>query len=308
MALIRSRTHFLRLPDESKNVLFEERQARAAEETRLYGAQIAIQNAWCRDYFFPAAARVQDWIDNSEVDEAHAAIALAYSRNWITFEAHLRVTSSSIDANALADRNIILAPLGLFWEKFYALYESCEDRSVDKSPFRIKKLDPALLWRLHEWFEDRNLHFQSMDDRFTKRSSDESQEGSPADQHDETDRKRYWNIFLASLARSLASDTDGRLKVPSPSFREKLEWKARFPALDKDLNGVEYIRDPITLGGAIGLVNPDILTTGDVKSKTEYLVQNIFRIIGIVLDEYKLGDAAAEQAVCTFLEMHSFQW
>ena len=52
-----------------------------------------------------------------------------------------------------------------------------------------------------------------MDDMFTKRSSDESQEGSPADQHDEADRKRYWNIFLASLARSLASDTDGRLKV-----------------------------------------------------------------------------------------------
>ncbi|KAI5825004.1 hypothetical protein K523DRAFT_375939, partial [Schizophyllum commune Tattone D] len=187
--------------------------ARAAEETRLHGAQIAIQNAWCRDYFFPAAARVQHWIDNSEVDEAHAAIALAYSRNWITFEAHLRDTSSSIDANALADRNIILAPLGLFWEKFYALYESCEDRSIDESPFRIKELDPALLWRLHEWFEDRNLQFQSMDDMFTKRSSDESQGTSPADQNDETDRERCWNIFLASLARSLASDTDGRLKV-----------------------------------------------------------------------------------------------
>ncbi|KAI5896111.1 uncharacterized protein SCHCODRAFT_02568293 [Schizophyllum commune H4-8] len=308
MALIRSRTHFLRLPDESTNILFEERQARAAEETRLHGAQTAICNAWCRDYFFPAAERVQGWVNNSEVDEAHAAMALAFSRNWITFEAHLHDTSSFINSNAVADRHTVLAPLGLFWEKFYALYESGEDRRVEDSPFYIKELDPALLCRLHAWFEDLDLRFQSMDDMFLMKSTDESQEGSPADSHGKTDRRRYWNIFLAGLARSLASDTDRRLKVPSPSFREKLEWKARFPILDKDLNGVKYVRDPITLGGAVGLVDPDILLTGDAKSKTEYLLQNMCRIIDIVLDDYKLGDAAAEQAMCTFLEMHSFQW
>ena len=131
------------------------------------------------------------------------------SNSMITFSRYFRLMAlASMDA-------FLTVPLGIFAIVINVRQGVQPWAGLADAHWGFERIDqiPALLWRLHEWFEDRNLQFQSMDDMFTKRSSDESQEGSPADQHDEADRKRYWNIFLASLARSLASDTDGRLKV-----------------------------------------------------------------------------------------------
>ncbi|KAL1746844.1 hypothetical protein HDZ31DRAFT_33252 [Schizophyllum fasciatum] len=264
---------------------------------------------WQEASYHPACNALWQDIENARLDRARTAANLRFAREWL---AVARAAEGDAGAAQLVDfiHDTLPLPFGRFWGLHYRAHEACRPARVEDSPFFLGAYgDAPVLARVRDWFAARGLSFARLCAMFDTQSSGDVQRRYRAYLgDDDLDSRRFWQIFLAGLARSLSCPQS----LVSLEFRSLPEWQARFPVLALDLNGditmLDYFQDPITLGGAFALLTVSPMTSGSRTEREQYLMFSMFTIIDYVLDTLGMADSCAEQAICVFIDMHQLQW
>ncbi|KAL1740130.1 hypothetical protein HDZ31DRAFT_48117 [Schizophyllum fasciatum] len=282
---------------------------------------VAIYNAWFRTYFSPAIGQLRNRVDNPVedrwVDLAHVRETLQFSQNWLTFSEVATKMELTRTLFVHLDRqdDEVTDILGEFWGHYYTHSdEIARPRSVDQSPFFFEDLELDAMAAVLAWFSVGGLDIKAMEKMVRTGNTPYSDLSDIL--VDPSCNLRYWHIFLAGVARHMASDQSvysvelqcSRLLQPSLRFREIPGWQARFPIMAKaserdEVMGMGKILDPVTLGRVYALRKPDTLWDPSLEIRTCNVFFGVFGIISFVLEELEMTDSAAEQAICAWLEL-----
>ncbi|KAL1708099.1 hypothetical protein EV121DRAFT_255012 [Schizophyllum commune] len=295
--------------------------AQAQADYQRDGPTAAVYNEWMRELFEPGYSRLQELVDAGHPSDEDVREVLALSTDWQTFrDVVLLLRSKKVLPDAQlrhfqAYEKALLKLLGRFWAAWYHHSgEHIEPKDIKQSPFAWERLNKASQDKVKKWLASKNIDYE----RIRSKALSGTMKGKGRRAHAEYRDmfKRDWPIFLAGVARFVASGgPNGRmneLSVPTKAFREFPGWQTRFTLMSlmgtivkegEEGDEAEYLRDPITAGGALSVEAVQRLAILKSKDKLDNFIKAVFITISFVLDILDMADSAAEQAVCVFCAM-----
>ncbi|KAL1740888.1 hypothetical protein HDZ31DRAFT_67477 [Schizophyllum fasciatum] len=271
----------------------------AQTEYARFGQDIAVYQEWMRICFQPELKEFAQRISPPEEHLTQTHYVLEFSQKWAAFT-HVARTQLKLlphHKQELQDVSSEVTRLTCaYWGAYHRLFEKAVPGTISQSPYGV--LDGRRLALVKEWLRAVGLEYDVIQRAFVERTHVPI-EGEKVP----TDGKRYWKIFLASLAQYLSPDSIFG-NPPRTSFRQIPEWQARFYITCLSSPYHIYTKDPITLGGSYAL-HPyrDNFLRGTRDEKFHFMVSSVFNLIVAVEEFMKMSDASAMQAVCIFIEL-----
>ncbi|KAI5830587.1 hypothetical protein K523DRAFT_351519 [Schizophyllum commune Tattone D] len=247
-----------------------------------HSRDLAIFNQWML-YFEPQVKLLNQRI--TVCDHLQARQALELSQDWSQFVDAMKQLKLSPQAEQqLRDRTLaLLRTLSQYWSNYHNAFEK---RGPDVLLVPILRAEMS---KMVGWFSNLKIDAVIFDERLTQ--------GGRC--------PNYLEIFRHALCHRIRNKGEW----PSARFREIAAWKNRFSFMARcllpEINDAGYLRDPVTIGGAVGQhVMKDFFDAYTAR-KTGNMVSCLVSSTTMIIDHCaRLGmpDYSAVQAVWAFID------